>query len=203
MIFLLPVHRVVVAVAITYAVLVLVCLSVQWHLADAPTLYASLKIALAGAFALNAALLGFIYFAWKWLWSKIPVLNTALFPNLNGLWQMKIHWIGKDDVKGVVDATATVKQDFVRISMEVSSRGSDSETMMARPKKDPESGRPLLYYVYRVVPKQINNEAGASYEGAAILKFDGTRGDSLSGNYFTSRQTRGHFTLLRSAPLKT
>ncbi len=68
---------------------------------------------------------------------------------------------------------------------------------MAKPKKDPESGRPLLYYVYRVVPKQLSNETGSSYEGAAILKFESTQTHSLRGNYFTSRKTVGHFVLQR------
>jgi hypothetical protein len=38
----------------------------------------------------------------------------------------------------------SVKQNFLKSSK------SDSQTLMAQPKKDPESGRPLLYYVYLV-----------------------------------------------------
>jgi hypothetical protein len=39
--------------------------------------------------------------------------------------------------------------------MEVRSVKSDSQTLMAQPKKDQESGRPILYYVYLVTPKAL------------------------------------------------
>jgi hypothetical protein len=154
------------------------------------------KVALAGAAALNVVLLGMIYFTWKWIWAKFPILNTVLFPNLNGSWRMKIHWTGASG-SGVVDADATIKQNFVRMSMEVMSERSDSETMMAHPKKDPESGKPILYYIYRVIPKQITADSGQPYHGAAILKFSNSGVDELRGNYFTSKQTKGYFSLAR------
>jgi len=196
MISLIPIHRIVVTVAVIYALMVSVVLYIYWHYVDAPTLIASIKFALAGATALNATLLGIIFFAWKSIWKKFPILNTLIFPNLNGLWGMKIHWVG-NDASGIVHANATIKQSLVGISMEVDSTSSDSETLLAHPKKDSASGRPLLYYVYRVVPKQIDVDAGATYEGAAILKFDAMENGSLKGNYFTSRQTKGYFTLER------
>lgn len=196
MISLLPIHRVIVIISITYAALVAVIVSIIWKFSYSPTLYASIKVALAGATALNALLLGIIYIAWQWIWSKIPILNTILFPNLNGSWLMEIHWLNHE-ANGVVNAEVIISQSLVRISMEVSSKNSDSETMMAQPKKDPESGRPLLYYVYRVIPKQTSINAGHPYEGAAILKFSNSSGNSLHGNYFTSQHTRGHFILTK------
>jgi len=109
---------------------------------------------------------------------------------------MEIHWHGKGQA-GKVDAEATVRQDFLRISMEVCSPKSDSQTLIAQPRKDPESGRPLLYYVYLVTPKSVSAEAGPPYHGAAILKFSDANGGQLSGNYWTNQQTAGHFVLSR------
>jgi SMODS-associating 2TM, beta-strand rich effector domain len=83
------------------------------------------------------------------------------------------------------------------VSMEVRSPKSDSQTLMAQPKKDPESGRPLLYYVYLVTPKAVGVNPSLPYHGAAILKFSETGGGELSGNYWTTQQTGGHFQLLR------
>lgn len=196
MISLIPIQRIIVVVAVAYALIIAIMLFIYWHYVDAPTLIASIKFSLAGATVLNATLLGIIFFAWKPIWKKFPILDTLIFPNLNGLWSMEIHWFSNDG-RGIVQANATIKQNLVGISMEVDSMSSDSETMMAHPKKDAESGRPLLYYVYRVVPKQIDINAGAAYEGAAILKFDALKKGSLKGNYFTSRQTKGHFSLER------
>lgn len=109
---------------------------------------------------------------------------------------MKIHWVWGER-EGTVDAIAIIKQDFTRISMEVTSPGSDSETLIAQPKKDPESGRPILYYVYRVVPRRMGVRSGLPYEGSAILRFSNSVSDALSGNYFTSQRTEGHFSLTR------
>jgi hypothetical protein len=109
---------------------------------------------------------------------------------------MSIHYQNAEN-SGFVTAKAQIKQDLLRISMEVFSRDSDSETLIALPKRDPESGRPILYYVYRVVPKNIKVEAGLSDEGSAILKLSNASHNRLSGNYFTSRRTTGHFELSR------
>jgi hypothetical protein len=119
-----------------------------------------------------------------------------VFPDLNGEWTMTIHWQGTEKY-GIVPARAHIKQDLLRISMEVFSHDSDSETLTVQPKRDPESGRPILYYVYRVIPKNVGNNGGGSYEGAAILKLANSGSDQWSGNYFTSRQTLGHFELSR------
>lgn len=188
--------RIISIISIGYATLVVFGLLLYMAFTREVAPWSAIRIVFSGALALDVALLTTIHFIWKWLWVKFPALNTLLFPDLNGRWRMEIHWIGPD-IGGRVSATAVIRQDFLHISMEVASDGSDSETLMAKPKKDPESGRPLLYYVYRVVPKQTSANAGASYEGAAILKFDSADTQSLHGNYFTSKKTIGHFVLHR------
>ena len=142
-------------------------------------------------------LLGLAHVGWRWLWRKIPLLGSVLFPDLNGRWRMTIHWSGVDG-GGEVEASAVIKQSFVSFSIEVQSDGSDSETLVVQPKKDPESGRPILYYVYRVVPKGGHDLSAGSYEGAAILKFFEGHSHGLRGNYFTSRNTQGRFELQRA-----
>lgn len=94
---------------------------------------------------------------------------------------------------GEVWAAATIKQDFLKLSMEVHSRDSDSETLLAQPKRDAESGRPLLYYIYRVIPKRTQGKNQVPYDRAAILKLLPTDHVGLQGNYFTDAKARGHF----------
>jgi hypothetical protein len=109
---------------------------------------------------------------------------------------MEIHWQGEQEC-GVVDAEATIRQDFLRVSMEVRSPKSESQTLIAQPKKEPESGMPILYYVYLVVPKAVGLNPNSPYYGAAILKFSESGGGQLTGNYWTSKRTSGHFRLVR------
>jgi len=197
MINLFPIQKVIVTIAIIYAVLVvLVLVSIQYFFGN-PTVWFSIKIALGGAAILNLILLASIYIGWKWIWSTFPSLNTFLFPNLNGSWNMKIHWNGLNDNRGIVNADAIIKQNLLRISMEVSSEKSDSETMLAYPKKDPESGRPILYYIYRVIPKCTSDNLGDTYHGTAILKLSDSGINELRGNYFTSQKTQGYFVITR------
>jgi hypothetical protein len=196
MITVLPFVKVIVAIAACFGVFVAIFVALTWDFGDAATLGSSVRIALSGATILNLVLLFLVYVGWKSIWSTFPALNRWVFPNLNGEWKMTIHWQSAES-SGVAFARVRIKQDLMRISMEVFSRDSDSETLIALPKRDPESGRPILYYVYRVVPKNIRFGVGGSYEGSAILKLSDTGHDRLGGNYFTSRQTLGHFELVR------
>lgn len=196
MISILPITRIVGIVAVWYAACVAVVVTLIWKFGDHPTLWSSVGIAFSGATMLNALLLFLVYIGWQRIWAIFPELNRLIFPDLNGSWNMNIHWQNPEG-NGFVTAKAQIKQDLLRISMEVFSRDSDSETLIALPKRDPESGRPILYYVYRVVPKNIKIDAGASYEGSAILKMSNASYDRLGGNYFTSRRGTGHFELSR------
>lgn len=196
MISVLPLTRIIAIIAVSYATCVATIVALVWKWGSQPTIWSSVGISFCGATALNVLLLFLIYVGWKRIWAMFPQLNQLIFPDLNGEWTMNIHWQNAER-SGFVVARAQIKQDLLRISMEVFSRDSDSETLIALPKKDPESGRPILYYVYRVIPKYNKADAGSSYEGSAILKISSAGPNRLSGNYFTSRQGTGHFDLSR------
>lgn len=198
MINLLPVNRVIVFVAVVYAITVIILGGGYSILTGDSQFYTIFRVAVSGAFLLNLVLVVTLWVGWKSIWKHMPSLNTLLFPDLNGLWDMTIHWHGSNR-EGKVSAEATIKQNFLKISMEVASEGSDSETMLAHPKQDPESGRPMLYYMYRVIPKQKGAKSGDVYHGAAILKLSNKTINELSGNYFTSQKTYGHFILTRKS----
>lgn len=193
--------RVISAISIAYAAFCVLIVLLAIHYLQGLGAWAAMRVVFSAALFLDLVLVLTVNLWWRKVWTRFPALNTVLFPDLNGDWRMTIHWSGVneegDAVEGTVQATATIKQNFLHMSMEVESEDSDSETLMAEPKKDPESGRPLVYYVYRVVPKKTRARAGSSYQGAAILKFEGTQSARLSGNYFTSRMRQGYFTLER------
>lgn len=199
MIMLLPIGRVIAIVAIVYALLLTLFLGVWWQAAKDPTILGGLGFALRGATPIQLILTGFIYFGWTWIWKMIPKLNDWLFPDLNGEWIMDIHYNLKGQ-SGHTAAVATIKQNFVSLSMEVSAPNSDSQTLIAVPRKDPVSSRAMLYYVYNVTPHATSPKLAGSYTGAAILRFASTNGGELGGNYWTSAQTTGRFTIHSRRP---
>jgi hypothetical protein len=198
MLSLLPIHRVAAAIAVSYTAAIVVVLSIFCATTPAPSLREIVSIVFAGATILQFALLACFTFGWKIIWRIIPGFNNWLFPNLNGEWEMTIHWRSSVDDFGEIPAKAFIRQNFLRISLEVSSKNSDSETLVAVPKRDPESGRPILHYQYRVIPKNLDGKFSQTYLGAAILKFTNSVPDELHGNYFTSVRTDGHFVMKRA-----
>lgn len=197
MINLLPINRLIAAISVIYCATIAITIGFVADNSTPATIYKNISIAAAGSSALSVVLLFIFHIGWKWLWRRFPVLNTILFPNLDGTWDMSIHYT-TDEKSGTVIAKAIIKQDFLKMSMEVESPGSDSKTLIAQPKKDPESGRPFLYYVYQVEPKRIGTKIDESYIGSATLRYSNEDMENLCGNYFTSAKTHGHFKLTKS-----
>ncbi|MFJ5365657.1 hypothetical protein ACIPR9_11155 [Pectobacterium punjabense] len=154
-------------------------------------------MALSGGTLLNIIVLGFVYWGWRKLWKKFPFLNSWLFPDLNGEWDMTIYYRNNGNT-GEAQAIAIIRQNWLTMSMEVLSRDSDSQTLAIVPKKDPESGRAQIFYFYRVIPKKTDIGTREPYEGSANLKFFEAGKIELSGNYYTSAATDGHFKLSRA-----
>jgi hypothetical protein len=196
MIYLLPMGQVLGAVAICYATLISLLVALSWKLYGG-SVWGSIGFAVSGATALQAILFVCFHVGWRYLWRQFPALNR-FFPDISGKWTIRIAW-QMGDRNGNVDAEATIEQNFLRISMDVTSPDSESQTLIAQPKRDPESGRALLYYVYLVTPKARGTSTITPYYGAAILKFSDIAGGELSGNYWTTKQSFGHFLLARRA----
>ena len=196
MINLLPIHKVISAIAVLYAAVA--CL-ILWCLYDpSVSLWGALAVATGGSTVLSLGMFVLLKIYWQRLWDRFPRLNSLLFPNLNGTWEMEIHWSNNGE-EGVAQATAVITQDFLKIAMDVDSKDSESQTLMAKPKKDPESGRPTLYYVYLTTPKENSKTSDKTpYKGAAILQIGIANINHLSGNYFTSRRTAGRYELSRA-----
>lgn len=198
MINLIPIGKVISLIAVVYAIICCLILWILWVAFDKNITFSSaISIATGGSLLLNALLLSLFYFGWRRIWKALPILNELLFPDLNGTWDMVIHWEWGNK-KGTSRANATIKQSFLKIGMDVEAEGSDSQTLVAKPKKDEETGRAVLYYVFLTTPKhKANFDEEAPYRGTAILKLSLKGKRMLNGNYFTSRKSVGHYELTR------
>jgi hypothetical protein len=132
---------------------------------------------------------------WKFIWNKIPQLNDWVFPDINGRWDVEIHWNWKQDngemKSGLKKGEVVIKQNFLTLSMELFTNESESETLVIQPKKNPDSGRLQFYYIYKNTSIEKGDNKLASHIGTAILKVAPDNNDILQGNYFTDRDTKG------------
>lgn len=151
----------------------------------------------SGAAAVDLGLLFFVYVGWRWIWVKVPNLNRWLYPDLNGMWDASIDWV-KDDQTGRASGRVFIKQNFFTISIEMDADRSESRTIALSVKRDPESERPLLHYIYEVREKYTSPGQNKVYQGAASLIVDVVSNDRLGGNYFTSRGSGGRFEFQRA-----
>jgi len=161
---------------------------------------ASFETALKVVAILNLVLLGIAIGGWRAVWQWIPKLNDWVFPDLNGKWTVDIHW-NWGNKTGEKIATAFIKQSLLKLSIELSSDESESETLMVTPHKDAQSSRPGLYYIYRNISTAGAAKKQDPHIGAAILKVSQESNDVLRGNYFTDRSTNGHYTMRRTAEI--
>lgn len=134
-------------------------------------------------------------FGWKYIWKYIPILNTWIFPDINGTWDVEIrwNWTQKDGMikKGIKEGKIYIKQNFLTLSMELFTDESESETLVIQAKKNAESGRLVFYYIYRNTPKNNGDAKLQPHLGTAILKISPHTNTILQGNYFTDRNTQG------------
>ena len=157
-----------------------------------------ISLVLSASTVLNILLAVLFNYGWRHLWRWFPALNDHLFPDWNGTWDVEIHWQWEGRA-GTVSAQAEVKQSLLKLSINLQSERSDSETLSV-PKKHPESARPHLHYLYEARPTQGYQDDNPAHMGAAIFKPDLNNNDVLRGNYFTDRSSSGHYVMTRAAP---
>ncbi len=142
-----------------------------------------------------------LLFGWRYIWKIIPVFNDWIFPDINGTWDVEIHWnwIQKNGTikKGLKVGKVYIKQNFLTLSMELFTDESESETLVVQAKKNSESGRLHFHYIYRNTPKNNGINKLKAHIGTAILKVSPHENSALEGNYFTDRNTQGVLKFVR------
>ena len=163
--------------------------------------YSDLRLLGMIGFILELILIFIFTRGWRYFWKYFPILNQLIFPDLNGEWEVEIKWTwkgGDDQVKdGVKIGRVFIKQSILKFSIDLITDESESTTLVVKPFKDPESDQPAIYYMYKSEAIDPNDEGRGEHKGAAILKVPLGSLNTISGNYFTSRNTFGRYTFKR------
>jgi hypothetical protein len=200
MIQVLPVILIIRVIAVLYAVLcAIVFLSVIAYRGGTADIASEAALAFSGAGGLQLFLMAVFYSGWRLVWKCVPAFGDWIYPDLTGTWVMQISLVGPDQSDRLIAATAVVRQNLLRISMDVTAPDSTSLTLAAIPKKAAESGLPQLYYVFQVTTRPKGGKASETYQGAAILDLDHLGDGELRGNYWTTKPTTGSYRIFDRA----
>lgn len=148
---------------------------------------------------------------WRWLWRECPILNTGLFPDINGVWVgvTKSNWPIINEVRQAAAVDEAVQPDAlsktplqedvlvleiraslfrVKIEAFLASPGGTSSLVTAKAVKTGDTVR--LFYVYHQKTPEASDIDEALHVGAAELDFDPERLSEATGEYWTRRRWR-------------
>jgi hypothetical protein len=150
--------------------------------------------------AIDCAVVGLFV---KWLW-KWRLLHPWLvpFPDLSGAWTGEIRSSYNDttstETPAPIPATLCVRQTFVQISCVMETAEMRSASALCTFDLDPDRQQRQLGYIYCSRPKLGLAEKSAMHDGAAIFDILDEPATKLSGQYWTTRGTRGDIELRRN-----
>lgn len=144
------------------------------------------------------AILAVVFTKWAWRW---PIFRRWLvpFPDLQGTWEGEVIRVSKDPQAGSgssIRCFLVVRQSFSAISCTLYTEESESHSTAATLSEAEEGGITRVSYLYLNRPRLSVRTGSEVHDGAAILSYAAAPVRTLSGEYFTSRLSRGemHFT---------
>jgi hypothetical protein len=143
---------------------------------------------------LSVLLLLFVAFdLWAWRFRLLQGWFVPR-PDVRGTWQVVLRSNWKDPATGQTIAPITtflvIRQTFSMISMRMLTAESSSELVAAAIGKASD-GTYQISGVYLNQPKLSVRERSPMHYGAFLLSVEGSPVESLSGHYWTDRETKG------------
>jgi hypothetical protein len=119
-------------------------------------------------------------------WSYTPGFKERVFPEIGGSWHGHIHYV-REGASQSKPATLHIHQNLTSLRLLLETDESESQTLVARPERDPDFSRFKLFYIYENTRKEGMPGAGRIYRGTAFLVLPPGRPKQLSGSYFTEQ----------------
>lgn len=137
----------------------------------------------------SSAVILFLLAFERWLWRLPGVNHLAQRPVLNGTWRTELRTTYKDRGDETIEAYLVVDQTYSRICVRMLFDRSQSVSMSANLLR--ESGRCLLYYVFRSDKHATEPATNPHSRGAADLVVETEPRIHLEGDYWMEVGTKG------------
>lgn len=139
---------------------------------------------------------------WFWLAKSFPVLQTAIFPDLNGTWtgQLQSTWIDPETGSQVpsIKVSVTIRQTLLGTTVRLNTATSSSKSVRVFLEADRANKRYVVHHFYANEPNAQARQQLIPHLGMASLECDWeVDRDRLTGRYFTDRKTTGDIDLRR------
>lgn len=139
----------------------------------------------------------------NWLWHVSPVKRLAKRPDLNGTWQgtltsLRDDGSGQEVAHSPIPVFLVVRQTYLDLNITLLSQESSSRSIAAVVQVNPD-GNFTVYYHYTNVPALTVRDRSPIHSGGAKLEIADVSPQSLDGEYWTDRRTRGTLTVKRTS----
>lgn len=141
--------------------------------------------------------LRFIFTHWAWKW---PIFRGWLvkLPYIHGTWggTLQSTWVNPETNTQLVPIpmNLVIRQTFSSISCTMFTKESVSHSDAAVFRDNPDSGERYLSYTYTNTPDATIRERSEIHRGAVMLAVITNPEREISGEYWTTRLTRGSIT---------
>jgi len=136
-----------------------------------------------------------LFTKWIWRW-KILHPWFVVTPDLSGKWEGKLHYVW-NGTEGDRNASVTIIQSFNHIVVKLGTEESISRSVAASFDIDERRGVSDLYYTYINEPLVTIQDRSKIHYGTTRLVFDLHNPTTLTGEYWTSRETKGLMSLTK------
>jgi hypothetical protein len=138
-----------------------------------------------------------------WLWHIGPIKRLAKRPDLNGTWKgtltsLRADGSGQEVAHAPIPVFLAIKQSYLNLNITLLSQESSSRSIAALVQVNPE-GNFTVYYHYTNTPGLTVRDRSPIHSGGAKLEVTDVAPQSLEGEYWTDRRTRGAFTMKRAS----
>lgn len=142
----------------------------------ASELWAGVTLSLFKSISIVATAIGSVFVliansVWRWIWKKFPILNSTVFPDLNGQWEGSFQSTWLNPVSGhplgPISSKVTIRQNILSISVKQRTAESTSWSTQLIASANAEADIYRIWYSYSNKVAAAISHRSCDHDGVA------------------------------------
>ena len=139
-----------------------------------------------------------------WLWQVRPIRTIVARPQLSGTWtgtlvSLRSDTEGHEAAHDPIPIFLVIRESYLDISVTLVSEESKSRSITAA-LETKQTDDFVLHYLYTNLPRLQVRHRSPQHAGGGHLDISGLEPDTLTGEYWTDRRTRGSLDVRKVSP---